>query len=45
MCRAFLMGRGRPSELLEYDVDRYKQKLFLFACQLIEREEQEREKG
>jgi hypothetical protein len=39
------MGRGLPSDLLEYEVDRYKQKLFLFACQLIETEEQERERS
>lgn len=42
MCRAFLKGRGRPSDLLEYEVDAYKQKLFVIACQMIELEDEER---
>ncbi|GED53542.1 hypothetical protein BBO01nite_27830 [Brevibacillus borstelensis] len=36
MCQAFLNGRGKPSDLLDYEVDPYKQKLFIFACQEIE---------
>jgi hypothetical protein len=36
------MGRGKPSEIVEYEVDPYMQKLFLIACQEIELEEMEK---
>jgi hypothetical protein len=35
------MGRGKPSEIVEYEVDPYMQKLFIIACQCVEEEERE----
>ncbi|MGG4445842.1 hypothetical protein HPY28_10755 [Brevibacillus sp. HB1.2] len=41
LCRAFLNGRGRPADNLDYEVDPYMQKLIM-ACQAIEAEEEEK---
>ncbi|MED1798885.1 hypothetical protein [Brevibacillus porteri] len=42
LCRAFLNGRGRPADILDYEVNPYMQKLFIMACQAIEAEEEEK---
>ncbi len=42
LCRAFLLGRGKPSEIVKYEVIPYMQKLFIIACQEIELEEMEK---
>ena len=44
VAKAFLNGRGLPSEIVEYEVDRYKQKLFIIACQMIELRQEEGDK-
>ncbi|PPA89277.1 hypothetical protein, partial [Brevibacillus laterosporus] len=44
VAKAFLNGRGLPSEIVDYEVDRYKQKLFIMACQMIEHSQEEGEK-
>ncbi|HZG83144.1 MAG TPA: hypothetical protein VEZ13_20495 [Brevibacillus sp.] len=45
MCYAYLKGRGLPSDLLDIDVDPYKQKLFIMACQVYEIEEMEKQRN
>ncbi|MCR8965151.1 hypothetical protein O0550_18420 [Brevibacillus halotolerans] len=41
MARSYLIRRVLPSDILDYEVDKHMQKLFIFACEKVELEERE----